>query len=137
MLALNSGKPLERRDAGLDGKASMVCLGCIRILRVLGVDLVAEGLEIGDVGFVEVGDMGITTELRDRLAPEIFLMRDSGLLSIGPNLAKSTLGKGSSSSRGTGGGLCRPACRAAALHRRLDVGDDVFAGDASRCGRWP
>ena len=34
------------------------------------------------------------TELRSRLAPLIFLMRDSSLRSIGPNLAKSTLGQG-------------------------------------------
>src|SRR5690606_42115928 len=31
-------------------------------------------------------------QLRCRLAPEIFLMRDDGLASISPNLAKSTLG---------------------------------------------
>ena len=34
------------------------------------------------------------TQLRCRLAPLIFLMRDSGLASTGPNLAKSTLGQG-------------------------------------------
>ena len=37
---------------------------------------------------------GISTQLRCRLAPEIFLIRDSGLASIGPNLAKSTFGHG-------------------------------------------
>src|SRR5690606_30333108 len=36
---------------------------------------------------------GIMTQLRCRLAPEIFLMRDKGLDSIWPNLAKSTLGQ--------------------------------------------
>ena len=38
---------------------------------------------------------GIITQLRARLAPEIFLIRDSGFASIGPNLAKSTAGHGS------------------------------------------
>ena len=38
---------------------------------------------------------GIITQLRARLAPEIFLMRDSGFASTGPNFAKSTVGHGS------------------------------------------
>ena len=38
---------------------------------------------------------GIIAQLRARLAPEIFWIRDSGLLSIAPNLAKSTFGHGS------------------------------------------
>src|SRR6185369_4641854 len=38
------------------------------------------------------------TQLRDRFWPEIFLMRDSGLTSTSPNLAKSTFGQGSRSS---------------------------------------
>ncbi len=38
---------------------------------------------------------GIITQLRARFAPEIFLMRDSGRTSIGPNFAKSTDGQGS------------------------------------------
>jgi hypothetical protein len=38
---------------------------------------------------------GIITQLRCRLAPEIFLIRDRGLLSTGPNLAKSICGHGS------------------------------------------
>ena len=38
---------------------------------------------------------GIITQLRARLAPEIFLIRDSGRVSNGPNLAKSTFGHGS------------------------------------------
>ena len=38
---------------------------------------------------------GIITQLRARLAPEIFLMRDSGRDSNGPNFAKSTFGHGS------------------------------------------
>ena len=38
---------------------------------------------------------GITTQFRARFAPEIFLIRDSGRGSIGPNFAKSTLGHGS------------------------------------------
>src|SRR6266550_5787507 len=37
---------------------------------------------------------GIITQLRWRFAPEIFLIRDKGFDSIGPNLAKSTLGQG-------------------------------------------
>src|SRR4249920_1490395 len=37
----------------------------------------------------------MSTQLRCRFAPEIFLIRDSGLLSIAPNLLKSTLGQGS------------------------------------------
>ncbi len=40
---------------------------------------------------------GITTQLRCRLAPLIFLMRERSLRSTGPNLAKSTLGQGSRS----------------------------------------
>src|SRR5690606_9283498 len=40
---------------------------------------------------------GIITQLRARLAPLIFLMRDRSLRSTGPNLAKSTLGHGSRS----------------------------------------
>ncbi|CSC53651.1 Uncharacterised protein [Vibrio cholerae] len=38
---------------------------------------------------------GIITQLRCRLAPEIFLMRDSGCTSVSPNLLKSTFGQGS------------------------------------------
>jgi hypothetical protein len=38
---------------------------------------------------------GIIAQLRARLAPEIFWMRDSGFSSISPNLAKSTFGHGS------------------------------------------
>src|SRR5579863_1901062 len=38
---------------------------------------------------------GIMTQLRCRFAPEIFLMRDSGFGSIGPNFEKSTFGHGS------------------------------------------
>src|SRR5438874_5741274 len=34
------------------------------------------------------------TQLRCRFAPEIFLIRDSGFASTGPNLAKSTCGHG-------------------------------------------
>src|SRR6266403_947728 len=34
------------------------------------------------------------TQLRCRFAPEIFLIRESGLASTGPNLAKSTCGHG-------------------------------------------
>ncbi len=37
---------------------------------------------------------GIITALRSRLAPLIFLMRPISLRSMGPNLAKSTLGQG-------------------------------------------
>ena len=37
---------------------------------------------------------GMLTQLRCRLAPESFLMRVSALVSIGPNLAKSTCGNG-------------------------------------------
>ena len=37
---------------------------------------------------------GIMTQLRARLAPEIFLMRGSGFTSTGPNFAKSTFGQG-------------------------------------------
>ena len=37
---------------------------------------------------------GIITQLRARLAPEIFLIRDSGCDSTGPNFAKSTFGHG-------------------------------------------
>ena len=38
---------------------------------------------------------GIITQLRCRLAPLIFLMRDMSLRSTGPNLVKSTFGQGS------------------------------------------
>ena len=38
---------------------------------------------------------GIITQLRARLAPEIFLIRDSGFASIAPNFVKSTDGHGS------------------------------------------
>ncbi len=38
---------------------------------------------------------GIITQLRARFAPEIFLIRDSGFDSTGPNFAKSTVGHGS------------------------------------------
>src|SRR5512133_1219340 len=41
---------------------------------------------------------GIITQLRCRFAPEIFLIRDSGFDSTGPNFAKSTFGQGSTSS---------------------------------------
>ena len=37
---------------------------------------------------------GIIAQLRARFAPEIFWMRDNGLVSIGPNFAKSTFGHG-------------------------------------------
>src|SRR5215469_11809169 len=37
---------------------------------------------------------GIITQLRCNVGPEIFLMRESGFVSMGPNLAKSTLGQG-------------------------------------------
>ena len=40
---------------------------------------------------------GIITQLRCRFAAEIFLIRDSGLTSIGPNFAKSTFGQGNRS----------------------------------------
>ena len=52
---------------------------------------------------------GIITQLRARLAPEIFLIRDSGTVSTGPNLAKSTFGHGSRSSPAPldGGGVRR------------------------------
>ena len=38
---------------------------------------------------------GIIAQLRARLAPEIFLIRDSGWVSTSPNLLKSTFGHGS------------------------------------------
>ena len=38
---------------------------------------------------------GIIAQLRARLAPEIFLMRDSATTSVSPNLLKSTFGHGS------------------------------------------
>ena len=41
---------------------------------------------------------GIMTQLRCRFAPEIFLIRDSGFASTGPNLAKSTCGHGNRAS---------------------------------------
>ena len=41
---------------------------------------------------------GIITQLRARFCAEIFLMRDKGLVSIAPNLAKSTFGHGNKSS---------------------------------------
>src|SRR3990167_706798 len=40
---------------------------------------------------------GIITQLRCRLAPLIFLMRERSLRSVGPNFVKSTLGQGSTS----------------------------------------
>ena len=57
---------------------------------------------------------GIITQLRARLAPEIFLMRDSGSVSIGPNFAKSTFGHGSRFERaaaGDAGAAALPPCR--------------------------
>ena len=97
----------------------------------LGVDLAAEGLEIGDVGFVEVGDMGITTELRDRLAPgDLLDDSDTGLLSIGPNLAKSTWAKAATRSREPGG-LCRPAAAPPPCIAALMWAMTSSAGDAS------
>ena len=41
---------------------------------------------------------GIIAQLRDRLAPEIFLIRDSGCTSIAPNFEKSIFGQGNRSS---------------------------------------
>ena len=74
---------------------------------------------------------GIITQLRARLAPEIFLMRDSGFASIGPNLAKSTAGHGSRLSEPPP--LMPPAAArraAAAAHGRLDEILHVLLQDA-------
>ena len=54
---------------------------------------------------------GIITQFRCRLAPEIFLMRDSGFFSTGPNFSKSTFGHGS---RPSAAPLAPPAAAAPA-----------------------
>jgi hypothetical protein len=70
---------------------------------------------------------GIIAQLRARFAPEIFLMRDSGLTSTSPNLAKSTFGHGSR--------LSPPpppdAARGTTGERGLDEILHVFLADAA------
>ena len=58
---------------------------------------------------------GIITQFRARFAPEIFLIRESGRASTGPNFAKSTVGHGSRLSEPPP--LMPPAPRAAAPRR--------------------
>ena len=81
---------------------------------------------------------GIITQLRARLAPEIFLIRDSGFASIGPNFAKSTVGHGSRLSEPPP--VTPPAGAApsaAAAHRLLDEVLHVLLLDARRWVRCP
>ena len=78
---------------------------------------------------------GIITQLRCRLAPLIFLMRDRSLRSMGPNLVKSTLGHGSRPSASPpppAGALAAAALvLASPAHHGLGEGLHVFLRDAA------
>ena len=75
---------------------------------------------------------GIITQLRARFAPEIFLMRDSGRVSIGPNFAKSTFGHGSRLSAPPPiPAAAPPAAGGRAAHGRLDEALHVLLQDAA------
>ncbi len=56
-----------------------------------GILLLAERFQIGDIGLSEVSTCGIITQLRLRLAPEIFWIRPSSTSSTSPNLLEVNL----------------------------------------------
>ena len=85
------GVLLQRGDAGLDHEGEHRQLEAL-LLRLDGLRL-AEGLEVGDVRLVELGDVRNRDPVAVQVGTESFWMRESGFVSIGPNLAKSTSGQ--------------------------------------------
>src|SRR5574343_492008 len=91
-LVLNSGNFLSAATTALMTKASMVTLTPLFSFSLLVETRKASRSVMSASSWLVTA--GIMTALRNRLAPLIFLMRDISLRSIGPNLAKSTLGQG-------------------------------------------
>src|SRR5690606_30417983 len=91
--ALNSGNFCSADTTALIRKASMVNLTPAFSYSLFMETRKASSSVISACSLLVT--CGIMTQFRCRLAPEIFLMRDKGLLSIGPNLEKSILGQSS------------------------------------------
>src|SRR5512135_2876290 len=91
--ALKSGKCLSVIAQALSMKASgVILMFCLAYSAPSSLRKASISLMSASSNCVTCG---IITQLRCRFAPEIFLMRDSGLASTAPNLAKSTSGHGS------------------------------------------
>ena len=90
--ALNSGNFFSVCTAALIMKASMLTLTPLFSFSLFICTRKASSSVMSASSWLVT--CGIITQLRCRLAPEIFLIRDSGFDSMGPNLAKSTFGHG-------------------------------------------
>ncbi|CFN82338.1 Uncharacterised protein [Bordetella pertussis] len=117
--ALNSGNFFSAATTALIRKASMVTLTPDFSFSLFSATRSASRSVMSASSLLVT--CGIMTQLRCRLAPEIFLMRDSGLASMGPNLVKSILGHGSSPSAAPSpppdARTCAPTARHAAIGR--------------------
>src|SRR3546814_15481161 len=82
---------------------------------------------------------GIITQFRCRFAPDSFLIRDKGLDSIGPNLAKSTWGQPSTlkppTPAGAGAAVPVPAESVCLTHPSPTTADRRVGKEALRTGR--
>jgi hypothetical protein len=110
MLVLNSGNFFSAETTALITKASMVTLTPDFSFSLLVETRKASSSVMSASSLLVT--CGIITQLRCRLAPLIFLMRDRSLRSTGPNLVKSTLGQGSKPSASPpppAGALAAPA----------------------------
>ena len=89
--ALNCGYCLSAVTQALIRNASIVSLKpCFSVSTVLALRNASRSVMSASSNCVTCG---IETQLRCRLGPESFWMRDSGFDSTGPNLAKSTSGQ--------------------------------------------
>src|ERR1700694_5141597 len=90
--ALNSGNFFSADTQTLIRNASMVTLMPAFSFSLLSRTRSASRSVISASSLLVT--FGVMTQLRCRFAPAIFLIRDSGFTSMGPNLAKSTFGHG-------------------------------------------
>src|SRR5690606_1412055 len=97
--ALNCGNCLSATAQALSKKASKVNLvGALSADRALACSALSATRQASSSVMSASSWLvtwGMRTQLRCRLAPESFWMRESGWRSVGPYLAKSTLGQGS------------------------------------------
>ena len=128
--ALKSGNFFSVATAALIMKASMLTLTPLFSFSLFNCTRKASRSVMSASSWLVT--CGIITQLRCRFAPEIFLIRDSGLLRSAPNLVKSTFGHGSRLDAAHAA-----ACRCcggrgfAAARRALGRSVDVFLQDAA------
>lgn len=84
------GACFDKESQNSQFNAGSVLVGC----GILFIDLYAQGLQLGDVGLIELGDVRDHRPIAGKIGTGNLLIRDKGWVSISPNLLKSTFGQG-------------------------------------------